>query len=694
MKIPFVLYQKYPQGSLEVVSSKTMERLKSKEMYRAGGHDAMANQQHLNQLKLGVGAWNEWRREHLDLEPDLSYAALSGEQLPEINLFKANLQGADLSGADLSGADLTQSGLQEANLLEADLSMATIREADLQGAHLMQANLKGADLHGSEISGAYLTQAMMQGADLDNADLLEVDLSGADLQGVHLIQANLHEAILSGADLRGAHLIRANLQGVHFDDADLREARLDDADLRGAHLIRANLQGVHFDDADLREACLDDADLRGAHLIRANLQGAEVRRAFFDTSTRLDDIMLGDEKSGSAFLADISWGDVNLSLVDWAIVKILGDELQARQTRTRNRDAKENDVRLKEYRIAVRANRQLASALRDQGMNDEATPFAYKAQVLQRRVFLHQVLRSYMQPATKRHLTLGRVVFIIVILLLVNLVSTYLKFIPSIFVLLGQVIPLQPLLIISSILLLLGLILPKLLELESQNQTEDLRLSLLILIILLMLSPFVVLTPLLFLLLVLLALLSKMPVLAAFLLIALLLWIYRMYMRMVVLHMPGSLLQMLVSTKLFEQIRTFPPLPSIQKIMRSALSQLYIFFKRLLDYGRYTMWLFLDMLAGYGYKPVRSLLWYMIVISVFALAYHLYGNLPLFPPEAFVYSLTSFHGRGFLPGLPGLEHRPTSLNDPLVVLAALEAIIGLFIEISFIATFTQRYFGK
>jgi len=28
------------------------------------------------------------------------------------------------------------------------------------------------------------------------------------------------------------------------------------------------------------------------------------------------------------------------------------------------------------------------------------------------------------------------------------------------------------------------------------------------------------------------------------------------------------------------------------------------------------------------------------------------------------------------------------------MLAALEAVIGLFIEISFIATFTQRFFGK
>jgi len=52
--------------------------------------------------------------------------------------------------------------------------------------------------------------------------------------------------------------------------------------------------------------------------------------------------------------------------------------------------------------------------------------------------------------------------------------------------------------------------------------------------------------------------------------------------------------------------------------------------------------------------------------------------------------LTSFHGRGFF---PGLENK-ASLDNPLVVLAAFEAVVGLFIEISFIATFTQRFFGK
>jgi len=115
-----------------------------------------------------------------------------------------------------------------------------------------------------------------------------------------------------------------------------------------------------------------------------------------------------------------------------------------------------------------------------------------------------------------------------------------------------------------------------------------------------------------------------------------------------------------------------------------------IVLRRQHKFGQYFFSGFLDLIAGYGYRPGRSVLWYLGIIAFFAVAYHLFGGLSLYPPDAFVYSLTSFHGRGFF---PGISTKP-SLHDPLILLAAVEAVIGLLIEISFIATFTQRFFGK
>jgi uncharacterized protein YjbI with pentapeptide repeats len=105
---------------------------------------------------------------------------------------------------------------------------------------------------------------------------------------------------------------------------------------------------------------------------------------------------------------------------------------------------------------------------------------------------------------------------------------------------------------------------------------------------------------------------------------------------------------------------------------------------------QYLFSLFLDLLAGYGYKPWRSFVAYLVVITLFATAYFLIGHTvgpALSPLGAWVFSMTSFHGRGFFPG--GIK-----LDAPLTVLAALEAFVGLLIEVTFIATLTRRLFGQ
>jgi hypothetical protein len=52
-----------------------------------------------------------------------------------------------------------------------------------------------------------------------------------------------------------------------------------------------------------------------------------------------------------------------------------------------------------------------------------------------------------------------------------------------------------------------------------------------------------------------------------------------------------------------------------------------------------------------------------------------------------VLSVTSFHGRGFFP-------EALSLGDWIARLGAFEAVIGLFIELVFIVTFSRRFLGS
>jgi hypothetical protein len=95
----------------------------------------------------------------------------------------------------------------------------------------------------------------------------------------------------------------------------------------------------------------------------------------------------------------------------------------------------------------------------------------------------------------------------------------------------------------------------------------------------------------------------------------------------------------------------------------------------------------LDAVSGYGYRPMRSVLTYLLVVAGFAVAYFALGGAtghPLAWNEALIVSLTAFHGRGFF----ATAFQP---SDPQ---AAVEAVIGLLIEIIFIATFTQRFFAR
>lgn len=397
------------------------------------------------------------------------------------------LTGADLSEAHLEGAELIGAHLEKVSLHEAHLEKADLSEARLERAFLARARLKEADL--SE-------------AHLEQADLSEVQLQGATLRWTHLEQAYLSGAHLEKADLSGARLDKVYLSDAHLEEATLSEAHLEEGYLGGAYLQEADLSGAHLEGAYLNEARLENTSLYKAHLERtflykAHLEGARLSRTHVEEARLKKALGSGEQHIGPS-LADAQWGNVNLAVVQWSQVDMLGDEYEARQT-TRAGKRKNSETRLEEYEVAVRANRQLAVALRAQGLDEEAARFAYRAQLLQR----------------------------------------------------------------------------------------------------------------------------------------------------IVLRRQGK-------------------------------------------FGAYLFSLLLDLLAGYGYLPGRSLMAYLVVIFCFMGLYLLNAHgaaAHLSWDEALVLSVSSFHGRGFF-----LQNM--TLGDAFVRLAAVEAVLGLLIEVSFIATFTQRFFGK
>jgi uncharacterized protein YjbI with pentapeptide repeats len=224
-----------------------------------GGHH-MANQKHVDLLKQGIEAWNDWRKEHPSLEVDLSWTDGTN----------GDFSGIDLSGANLLGAKLRGADFREANLSETNLS-----GADLSNANLSNSNLSNADLFDAQLSGAQLRGAMLTNVNLNRANLSNADLSGVNLHAFNLSSANLIKVNLSGADLSGADLSGANLRDANLLGATLWNANLSFADFSGANLRRTDLKRATLVETNLTRATLTGCAIYGISVWDVQLEGAK-----------------------------------------------------------------------------------------------------------------------------------------------------------------------------------------------------------------------------------------------------------------------------------------------------------------------------------------------------------------------------------------------------------------------------------
>ncbi len=468
--------------------------------------------------------WNdEHQRERkgLDLrgadlrEAELEHLPLAGliGSLESLWIAAENTQGEPIvveACVNMEGANLFQAHLENALLCGAHLVGTNFTEASLERAQFYGAHLEGSDFskaHAPQVDFCFasMEEALFRESNMQEALFLYAFLERADFSEAHLEKASFTEAIMEMANFSEAHL-----DGAEFG-AEFKEEMTDGTHLEGACFYKAHLEGANLSNAYLGGKKVDSNDVERVrkYFMRfpaeswpqdmRKVQPAILQQAFFDAATNLENIHLGDEAHGFAELADVRWGDANLAVVDWKLVKVLGDEDRAMQSIDLQGKKKDQATRIDEHHAAIRANRQLAVVLHNQGLNEDAARFAYRAQLMQRKVLWYE----------------------------------------------------------------------------------------------------------------------------------------------------GKFL-------------------------------IYLFS------------LFLDLLAGYGFKPLRSFIAYLLIIIGFATAYYILGETvgpSLSPLGSIVFSMTSFHGRGFFPG--GIK-----LDDPLTVLAAIEAFVGLLIEVTFIATLTQRLFGK
>ena len=234
------------------------------------------DQDHVDIVKQGTKAIDEWRGTFPGERLDLSGASLTG-----LNLRGANLRGADLSGADLTRARLTRAILIEANLSGADLTRAILIEGDLSRCILTRAILSGANLIGADLS-----RAILIGADLSRAILIGADLNRAKLARAILTRAILVEVNLTEADLRASRLIIASLGRAELTGAKLYGTARDDWEIEG---IKCKYV---FWDPTGDERSPKDRDLEPGEFERLHAQLPTIEYVFENGMTPLDSLVM------------------------------------------------------------------------------------------------------------------------------------------------------------------------------------------------------------------------------------------------------------------------------------------------------------------------------------------------------------------------------------------------------------------
>ncbi len=219
----------------------------------------MANEEQLSILKQGVDVWNEWRKENLHIQIDLSEANLKDALFSRVNLRKALLLQSDLSNASLVFADLSNAILVNANLSGSDLTLSNLTKANLKDANLKNANLISANLNSAYLAGSNFSNVVVEDTIFGNVDLSEtlglVDIShdapstiGTDT--ILLSKGKIPEVFLKGCGLNDWEIEMVKLYNPELSNNERNKILYKIYDLQASQAIQVSPLFISYSHGD------------------------------------------------------------------------------------------------------------------------------------------------------------------------------------------------------------------------------------------------------------------------------------------------------------------------------------------------------------------------------------------------------------------------------------------------------------
>lgn len=426
-----------------------------------------------------------------------------------------------------------------------------------------------------------------------------------------------------------ANPVKENLSGVNFARADLKDVIVERLTLACCEWDRAQLDRASLQDSDLRNSSFRRTSLRGTDLSYCQLGGADLRNAQLDSGTDLSFVNFGYPGGPRAWLVDVGWNSASLAQIGWQPLKTFqtGEDVRADLYQRVLNEAKRSRQRAKWCRLILSIARRLYLV--------SSAP----ARLIRRHSKLHRMLHAAVRPLRRVLKPLTSFVRNIAIRLRLAFKNApkYRSFTQEQVHLVAEGIGFKALQELGAgpgrdddAVDWAGLV-SSLSDSPEQGREADDELS----------------------------------------------------------RKAGRAFNdaVRVNTQLATELRSQGLSPEADHFAFAARQAQQRVWRLNGNLRRAVANRTLRALCGYGFRPGLLLLWYAAINTAAVIAYLFVDRTPHQHPgllDAITLSLTAFHGRGFVAS--GLSN----LTAPTVAIAAVEAVVGLFIEATFVGTFVQR----
>jgi uncharacterized protein YjbI with pentapeptide repeats len=229
----------------------------------------VANSDHIEKLRAGAEAWNQWRAADPNVLPDLSGEVIRDLLLQGLNFSKVNLSRCEFVDIKLEDANFTGATLPEttfrhgASLINCDFTNATFSETRFEaGCLLVRCTFQASPTLGPDretiptpirnisFRRARCEKCQFAGvfadvpfdlAEIDTSKFIVAELRDCTFKNTTATHCEFVDAKLIGGSAQEARFISCDFRGASFESMDLFGTELTNTDLRGA-------RGYEFDD--------------------------------------------------------------------------------------------------------------------------------------------------------------------------------------------------------------------------------------------------------------------------------------------------------------------------------------------------------------------------------------------------------------------------------------------------------------